>query len=340
MIAPRAIYGSFLAGAVLVTVLAPAAAAQRGPRGSQQGCEISGGPEDDRLEGTPGGDVICGFGGNDVIIPRSGRDVVRGGRGRDTVSYADAGRRIHADLGSGRATGQGPDALTGVEDLRGSPQGDVLWGNGGKNALEGGGGTDILHGRKGKDRMRGQGGPDFLEGGEGRDPLDGGPGTDRCDRRPFASCFGPGFRDPDDTQGPLDIGRVRMGLKSRPPTWTILTRRTWSLKELWDDGYFLVHLDTKGGPSSDFYALVRSTGRKIAGTLHRAHDDHRLRNVPTGRAGPRGVRVRVPIGDVPSGNSRDFFRWSVTTLYTGESCARVCFDSAPRGGSLPHPLPG
>lgn len=151
-------------------------------------CTITGTANNDTLIGTPDGDVICGLGGadkivggdgndillgnsgNDRITPGEGSDTIIGATGRDTVLFTGT-TSVIADLGSGEATGQGDDVMTGIENATGGSGFDKLLGSRARNVLKGGGGGDALKGRKGRDR---------LLGGPGFDLLNGGPGVDYC----------------------------------------------------------------------------------------------------------------------------------------------------------------
>ena len=70
------------------------------------------------------------------------------------------------------------DTLTGIENVLGSDQGDILTGNGGANALSGFAGADTLHGGGGDDVLDGGAGDDTLDGGAGNDTMSGGDGND------------------------------------------------------------------------------------------------------------------------------------------------------------------
>ena len=163
-------------------------------------CTITGTSGRDHMVGTGGDDVICGLGGPDVIAGRGGRDIISGGRGeRDVVSFAWASADIHVRVAL-FAAAQGPEFLSGVEDVVGSPFADVIHGDSVPNALRGGSGADTIHGGDGNDVVRGGPGKDIIGGGHGLDRLygqrnadtlnvrdrrrgdlvDGGRGADRC----------------------------------------------------------------------------------------------------------------------------------------------------------------
>ena len=99
--------------------------------------------------------------------------IVDGGAGADaitnsstvptTASYAGAPGGVTVDLGSGSATGDGADTLTGVTNVIGSAFDDTLIGNASANRLNAGGGDDLLIGRAGND---------LLDGGSGSNTAD------------------------------------------------------------------------------------------------------------------------------------------------------------------------
>jgi Ca2+-binding RTX toxin-like protein len=71
--------------------------------------------------------------------------------------------------------------------LNGTPNDDVIIGNGGADRINGGGGNDkicggsggdVIKGGPGNDQLFGQDGPDTLSGGAGADVLSGGAGVD------------------------------------------------------------------------------------------------------------------------------------------------------------------
>jgi len=124
---------------------------------------LTGSAYDDVIVGTPAADVLAGLGGNDVFTPGAGEDHYTGGPGIDTVDFAAAPRGVTVNLVTGQASGQGLDTLSGVEDIKGSSNGDILVGNGLANVLRGGAGND---------RMTGLGGADSYTGGAGFDAVD------------------------------------------------------------------------------------------------------------------------------------------------------------------------
>lgn len=139
------------------------------------------------LLGGGGDDVISGGDGNDLLIGGAGADVLDGGihldPGGDRVSYEGSSTGVWVDLagGWGRSGDAEGDKLWGIEDITGSREKDVLFGDNNDNTLEGGAGDDELHGGLGglggdilmggshDDRLWGDAGPDHLWGGSGAD---------------------------------------------------------------------------------------------------------------------------------------------------------------------------
>lgn len=124
----------------------------------------------DRIEGGGGDDVVCAGSGDDVLDGGPGSDELAGEGGSDSASFG-GGHRVKASTRS--AHGQGSDRLEGIENLFGSPRGDVLRGDGLRNLLRGRGGPDRLKGRGRRDRLLGGAGRDRCDGGRGRDLAKG-----------------------------------------------------------------------------------------------------------------------------------------------------------------------
>jgi hypothetical protein len=135
----------------------------------------------------------------------------------------DASRGLSADLSARRAIGSGSVAISGIEDIQGSPFGDSLRGNSLVNRLEGGGGADTLSGGGGEDVALGGAGNDILYGTPGGDVLRGGTGRDRCQMAPGVTridcernTFGP---------DPILTTNTYRGMGDLPP---LLENRTFS----------------------------------------------------------------------------------------------------------------
>jgi hypothetical protein len=134
--------------------------------------------------GSPFDDVLTGDGATNEFFGLGGNDAIDGGGGFDFARYDTATTPIQANLGAGTATGDGSDALTGIEGLVGGRSNDELVGNGKANALYGLKGSDVLAGVGKPDDLFGGPGSDELLGGRGNDDLFGGPGRDRCTQGP------------------------------------------------------------------------------------------------------------------------------------------------------------
>jgi Ca2+-binding RTX toxin-like protein len=124
---------------------------------------LIGTPFADTLLGSPGDNVINGGGGDDLIRAGTGNDTIIGGGGNDTADFGGAAGGVDADLGTGTATGEGTDSLTGIENLTGSSYADRLSGDATNNVLNGGPGDDVLDGRGGQDSLIGGGGTDTAD---------------------------------------------------------------------------------------------------------------------------------------------------------------------------------
>jgi Ca2+-binding RTX toxin-like protein len=150
---------------------------------------VMAGGGDDWVQGGDGNDSVSGNDGNDYLTGGAGDDTIDGGAGWDTSAYLDAPGAVTASLAAGTAVGDGEDALTGIEQLDGSPFGDTFTGDadnngfnpfGGDDTVLAGGGDDWASGGDGHDSLYGEAGNDYLDGGDGVDLLDGGPDWDTC----------------------------------------------------------------------------------------------------------------------------------------------------------------
>lgn len=132
----------------------------------------------DILSGDGGNNLLTGGGGGDRLVGRGGNDTLAGGGGVDTADYSGSRTRVMVDLQTGKATGDGSDVLSAVENVIGTPYPDTLLGDAAANTLVGLKGADTIRGRGGNDTLRGGGGADVLKGGQGDDVLEGGGGAD------------------------------------------------------------------------------------------------------------------------------------------------------------------
>ena len=112
--------------------------------------------------------------------------------GPDSTTRADGTADTHVEVNPEGSYAQG-DVLTGIENVMGSSQGDVLMGNAMVNELYGGAGDDeltavantetdagpdTLVGGSGNDTLTGSDSPDVLMGGDGHDAITAGDGND------------------------------------------------------------------------------------------------------------------------------------------------------------------
>ena len=194
--APGGVAGSFESGTFTMTP--PGGSAETDTLLNIEG--IEGSDFDDRLDGSGrseffggggGSDILTGDGGhdwftgdsvNDPLVGARNPDVINGGDAAfDLISYALADAPVRVDLRAGEATGEGSDALTGVEAIRGSAFADALKGDGQANRIYGLKGRDQLFGRAGRDQLVGGQSRDILRGGRARDLCVGGPDVAGCE---------------------------------------------------------------------------------------------------------------------------------------------------------------
>ena len=145
--------------------------------------------------------------------------------------------------------------------------------------------------------------------------------------------------DGNDTRGPLDVSRARVS-SGRPPSWTIRTRGKWNAARIFDRGFVVIRLDTYGDGRFDYYALVRSNGRRISAWLYAdrgSRPDRRKGRLGLKRDSKRSVKVSIPFRKVRFPESRLRYAWIVETLWTTRRCPRVCIDRAPNRGVVREP---
>ena len=148
--------------------------------------------------------------------------------------------------------------------------------------------------------------------------------------------------DPNDTRGLLDVRSVAVTGESRP-TWEVITFSDWRVARVRDRGYFLVRLDTFGGERYDYYALVRSDGDRMKGTLVRDRvnkSDRNISRLAAWRPTTASIKVRVPLSRMRIGSLRLEYTWQVQTLFSNKACVRVCIDDAPDRAGVAEPVPG
>lgn len=136
----------------------------------------------DSLFGGSGDDVLNGGGGNDFIQGGSGSNAIDGGDGTDTVSYADLGAGVNANLTTGLTTGAATDTVAHVENLIGTNYDDTLTGDANANDIQGLDGADTIDGKGGADRISAGDGDDRVNvTAAGALTIDGGAGVDTID---------------------------------------------------------------------------------------------------------------------------------------------------------------
>jgi hypothetical protein len=148
--------------------------------------------------------------------------------------------------------------------------------------------------------------------------------------------------DGNDVRGLLDIKRVEM-VGVRKPSFKVNTYGWWTTREVFERGFVLVFFDVRGTERSDYYALARSTGSRVVGTLHRDRPykpDYRVSWLNAWRVGNRSISIKVPLRKMNFGSARVVYRWYAETLFTGNRCRRVCFDFAPNNETVTEPRPG
>ena len=149
-------------------------------------------------------------------------------------------------------------------------------------------------------------------------------------------------RDGDDTRGLLDVRRVEVSGNERP-TWNVITFSGWTVSEMFDAGYFLVRLDTFGDARYDYYALVRSDGFGMRGTLVRdrkSKPDFNVGSLDAWHPTRAGVKVRVSLRKMRLGDQRVTYGWRVQTLFSSDRCPRVCIDNIPDDRAVRETIPG
>ena len=190
---------------------------------------VIGSPVADTLIGDAAANELSAGDGDDTVQGAGGDDVLEGQGGTDSTSYAAAGGPVAADLRAGTVTGEGSDAISGIENLTGSPHADKIIGDDAANVLDGGPGSDTasfagapagveadlgfqsasgdgqdtllgfehLSGSAHGDKLIGDGAANALAGGAGNDTLTGLGGNDALqggggsDNAAYGSAPGP-----------------------------------------------------------------------------------------------------------------------------------------------------
>jgi hypothetical protein len=148
--------------------------------------------------------------------------------------------------------------------------------------------------------------------------------------------------DGNDTLGVLDVRRVDVKGTRSKPKWHVATFPRWDARSIWDKGYALVYFDAFGDDHFDHYALVRSNGFGLEGTLWRDRkrkDDVRAGKLHVARSNGRSFTVRVPLRRLDIPRNRLVYRWYVQTILVNGRCPRSCLDRAPDDGAVTEPVP-
>ena len=149
--------------------------------GNQVSNSLNGGAGHDSLFGLAGDDHLTGGAGNDLIVDGIGRTQADGDAGLDFIVI-----------------------LSGLSDVSGGLDGDILVGGVDDDILTGGGGNDVLRGDAGRGLLFGS---DTLMGGVGDDLLMGGRGADQFVFRPYDDddVIGSFFASDLETDGAADV---------------------------------------------------------------------------------------------------------------------------------------
>jgi len=230
------------------------------------------------------------------------------------------------------------------ETHTGTAGNDIICGMGGDDTLIGMGGDDILFGGDGDDILEGGEGSDYLNGGAGTDTLNGGPGPDTC--RPLDSaggwdeCEAPRARD-GKTSTRLDLTVIH-GPNGSKPTWRFMTRRTWSRKTVWDDGFFLIFVDMRGGSAPDKFIMAKATRRGFVGHVYRIRSGKReLRKdrVTIRRPNRRSIVIQTAFSKIGLEDGRRVYRWYAMSIFNGQGCRRGCYDAIQTRAMFPQVRP-
>ncbi len=107
------------------------------------------------LRGSRFADILIGSNDHNVIEGGPGADTIAGLAGNDWLSFENAtgAIAINLDSGAGWAGDATGDLVSGIENLRGTPFGDYLFGDTGANILRGDAGPDVLYGGANSDTI-------------------------------------------------------------------------------------------------------------------------------------------------------------------------------------------
>ncbi|MEX2275086.1 MAG: hypothetical protein WEA10_05940 [Actinomycetota bacterium] len=150
------------------------------------------------------------------------------------------------------------------------------------------------------------------------------------------------FVDGNDVEGRFDVRSVEHAHEARPRKWLVTMVNKWTIRNTWDTGYVVLNLDTLNGPQMDYYAVIRSDGRRLHAQVHRdrARGKDPIVAKPRAWKTGRSVGFEIPWSRLKVAEWRVDYRWSVQTLWVGGPCPATCFDFAPNGGAMiPQPYP-
>lgn len=205
----------------------------------------------ENLIGSPQGDTITGGTEDNVFDGRGGDDQLDGGGGTDTASYAalTGPLGVNVNLVLGTAVGQGTDTLTNIDNVTGSPQSDVLFGDANVNVLTGLAGNDNVDGQASPDSLLLGPGTDIVGAADGEvDSIDctgGGPDSGSVDGPAPAETYTACDTDGDNMVDFLDACPTTSGTgadgcvpaaatpppaQTTPPTQTVPTPPTTKKK--------------------------------------------------------------------------------------------------------------
>jgi hypothetical protein len=146
--------------------------------------------------------------------------------------------------------------------------------------------------------------------------------------------------DPNDTPGAMDLEKVAFD-HDGTPTWRFVAFADWTIRQMWDHGYLMVQLDTKGGPAVDYLVVVRSVGSELDANLFRIRSNGRevkISRLKTGKAGSRAAWVSMNLSKVIIGSRRTSYFWSAKSSFIGPACRQTCFDTVPDVGMIEQTL--
>jgi Ca2+-binding RTX toxin-like protein len=143
--------------------------------GGEGGDTLQGGNGNDTLNGGNGGDTESGGAGDDEFnqtTDANGADLLNGDEGTDTADYRARTVGVNVTLDGNAddgAAGEGDNATSTIENVRGGSGNDTVTGSVLANVLRGGEGNDTINGADGDDALIGAEGSDNLIGGTGSD---------------------------------------------------------------------------------------------------------------------------------------------------------------------------